>query len=73
MKLPVISGKDFIKRLKKKGYRFIHQEGSHMIIRLTEEPFTKLSVPNHKELDRGLLKSLLRDAEISVDEFIRLK
>lgn len=73
MKLPVVSGKEFIKRLKKKGYIFIHQEGSHMIIRLSTEPFTKLSVPNHKELDRGLLKSLLRDADISVDKFVSLK
>lgn len=73
MKLPVVSGKEFVKRLKKQGYEFIHQEGSHMIIRLKTEPYTKLSVPNHKELDRGLLRSLLRDADITIDEFIRLK
>ncbi len=73
MKLPVASGKEFIKRLKKKGYEFVHQEGSHMIIRLNTPPYTKLSVPNHKELDRGLLRSLIKDAGISVDAFIRLK
>jgi len=73
MRLPVVSGKECVKRLKKKGYEFVHQEGSHMIIRLNTEPFTKLSVPNHKELDRGLLRSLIKDAGISVDEFISLK
>lgn len=73
MKLPVVSGKEFVKRLKKKGFEFVHQEGSHMIIRLNVEPYTKLSVPNHKELDRGLLRSLIKDAGISVNEFIRLK
>ena len=73
MKLPVVSGREFVKRLKKKGYNFVHQEGSHMIIRLKTSPYTKLSVPNHKELDRGLLRSLLRDADITVDEFTRLK
>lgn len=73
MKLPVVSGKEFVKRLKKQGYEFIHQEGSHIIIRLKTEPYTKLSVPNHKELDRGLLRSLLRDADLSIDEFIKLK
>ncbi len=73
MKLPVVSGKEFVKRLKKKGYQFVHQEGSHMIIRLDVSPYTKLSVPNHKELDRGLLRSLIKDADISVDEFIGLK
>lgn len=73
MKLPVVSGKEFVKRLKKKGYKFVHQEGSHMIIRLNVPPYTKLSVPNHKELDRGLLRSLIQDADITVDEFIGLK
>ena len=73
MKLPVVSGKEFIKRLKKKGYLLVHQEGSHMIIRLTNPPYTKLSVPNHKELDRGLLRALIRDAGITIDEFIGLK
>ena len=73
MKLPVVSGKEFVKRLKKLGFEFVHQEGSHMIIRLNTEPFTKLSIPNHKELDRGLLRSLIKDVGISVDEFIRLK
>ena len=73
MKLPVVSGKEFVKRLKKRGYEFIHQEGSHMIIRLSVSPHTKLSVPNHKELDRGLLRSLIKDANITVDEFISLK
>ncbi len=73
MKLPVVSGKEFISRLKKKGYVLVHQEGSHIIIRLTNPPHTKLSVPNHKELDRGLLRALIRDARITVDEFINLK
>lgn len=73
MKLPVVSGKEFTKRLKKIGYEFVHQEGSHMIIRLNSAPYTKLSVPNHKELDRGLLRSLLKDADITVEEFIGLK
>lgn len=73
MKLPVVSGKEFVKRLKKQGYEFVHQEGSHMIIRLKRPPHIKLSVPNHKELDRGLLRSLIRDADMTVDEFIKLK
>lgn len=73
MKLPVVSGKEFIKRLKKKGYVLVHQEGSHMIIRLTNPPHTKLSVPNHKELDRGILRALIRNAGITVDEFVALK
>lgn len=63
MKLPVVSGKEFVKRLKKIGYGLVGQEGSH----------TKLSVPNHKELDRGLLRSLIRDADLTVEQFVELK
>ncbi len=73
MKLPVVSGNECIKRLKKKGYLLVHQEGSHIIIRLPTPPYTKLSVPNHKELDRGLLRALIRGAGLTVDEFIDLK
>lgn len=40
---------------------------------LSTPPYTKLSVPNHKELDRGLLRALIRDAGLTVDEFIALK
>lgn len=72
MKLPIISGKEFVKHVKKLGYQLEKQEGSHMILRLTKEPFTKLSVPNHKELSKGLLRSLINDIGITVEEFIDL-
>jgi predicted RNA binding protein YcfA (HicA-like mRNA interferase family) len=73
MKLPVVSGKEFVKRLKWKGYVWIGQEGSHMIIRLDVWPHSKLSVPDHKELDRGLLRALIRDANLTVEGFVSLK
>ena len=73
MKLLVVSGKEFVKRLKWKGYVWIGQEGSHMIIRSDVRPYTKLSVPDHNELDRGLLRALIRDANLTVEEFIGLK
>ena len=72
MKLPVVSGKECVKRFSRLGFEFVHQKGSHMIIRLNQHPFTKLSVPNHKEVDKGLLRRLLRDANISAEEFVNL-
>ena len=33
---------------------------------------TNLSVPDHRELDRGLLRGLIRDAQMTVDEFLAL-
>jgi predicted RNA binding protein YcfA (HicA-like mRNA interferase family) len=68
--LPVISGDDFVKAAHKIGYVWDHTEGSHMI--LLHRSGRRLSVPRHKELGRGLLRSLIRDAGLSREEFTRL-
>ncbi len=70
-KLPVISGQECIKALKKVGFYLKRQEGSHIILR-RDEPFTQLVVPDHKELDRGTLRAIIRQAGLKVDEFINL-
>jgi len=53
------------------GFIFKRQEGSHMILR-REQPFAQVSVPDHKELDKGTLRSILRYAGISVDQLLEL-
>ena len=68
--LPVISGDDFVKVIQKIGYQWDHTEGSHMI--LLHPSKGRLSVPRHKELGRGLLRNLIRDAGLTRDEFIAL-
>lgn len=68
--LPIISGDDFAKAVQKIGYVWDHTEGSHMILLHTSG--RRLSVPRHKELGRGLLRSLIRDAGLSREEFVRL-
>jgi len=70
-KLPVLSGKKCIKALEKVGFYFKRQEGSHVTIR-RDEPFCQLVVPLHEELDRGTLRAIIRQAELSVNEFIKL-
>ena len=70
-RLPVISGKDCIKALGRAGFYFKRQEGSHIVLR-SDEPFAQLVVPNHRELDRGTLRAIIRQSGLSVDEFIRL-
>ena len=69
-RLPVVSGDDFAKAVRKIGYVWDHTKGSHMI--LLHPSGRRLSVPRHKELDRGLLRFLIRDAGLSREEFIRL-
>ena len=68
-KLSNISGKRAVKAFKKIGYRVDHQSGSHMILYHQERQ--TLSVPNHKELAPGLLKGLIRNSGLTVDEFLK--
>jgi predicted RNA binding protein YcfA (HicA-like mRNA interferase family) len=70
-KLPRVSGADVVKALGKAGFRFIHQHGSHVILRRTD-PFAQTTVPNHRELDRGTPRAIIRQTGLSVDEFNKL-
>lgn len=70
-KLPVVSGADCIKALTKIGFDVVRQRGSHITL-VRQDPSTQLTVPNHKTIAKGTLRSLIRDAGLSVDEFIDL-
>ena len=65
-KLPVISGKELIKALMKTGYYVRDQEGSHIHLRHPQK--FPLTVPNHKEIARGTLRAIIRDAGLSLKE-----
>jgi predicted RNA binding protein YcfA (HicA-like mRNA interferase family) len=67
-RLSNISGKEAVKVFAKFGYVLDHQTGSHMI--LWHETRPTLSVPNHRELAPGLLRGLIRQAGLTVDEFL---
>lgn len=69
-KLPQISGKDTIKALARIGYYFFSQKGSH--IRLHHRNKKAVTVPNHRVLDKGLLRKIISDVELSVEEFLKL-
>lgn len=66
--LPRLSGRNCVKALTKIGFYQKRQHGSHIILR-RDNPFVQLVVPDHKELDRGTLRAILRQANLSVDEF----
>jgi predicted RNA binding protein YcfA (HicA-like mRNA interferase family) len=70
-KLPVISGKECIRALNKLDFYIVRQSGSHIVLR-RDDPFGQVIVPNHKVLDRGTLRSILRGCGVTVDEFINL-
>jgi predicted RNA binding protein YcfA (HicA-like mRNA interferase family) len=70
-KLPVVSGRQARRAFEKAGWVFNRQRSSHMI--LTKAGVAvNLSIPDHRELDRGLLRGLIRDAGITVEEFVEL-
>jgi predicted RNA binding protein YcfA (HicA-like mRNA interferase family) len=72
MKLPEVSGSEAIKAFRKIGYEIDEQHGSHVILRHAEPPHRRLSVPNHKDLAKGTLRALIREAGLTVEEFARL-
>jgi len=71
-KLPVVSAREAVKAFEQLGCEVDHQTGSHVILRQTEAPHRRLTVPNHAELAKGTLRSLIREAGISVAEFCDL-
>ncbi len=71
-KLPLISGEDAVRAFTRLGYERDHQTGSHIILRHVAPPYRRLTVPNHRELSKGTLRALIRQAGLSVEEFIGL-
>jgi predicted RNA binding protein YcfA (HicA-like mRNA interferase family) len=70
-RLPQVSGQQCVRALQRAGFLFTRQEGSHVILR-RREPFPQLVVPDHKELDRGTLRAIIRQSGLTVDEFTQL-
>ena len=68
--LPVISGRKTVRAFEKLGWQIARQRGSHIIM-VKDGEMTTLSIPDHKEIAKGTLRSLIRSAGITVDEFIR--
>ena len=70
-KLPQISGSDLVHALQKFGFRVRRQQGSHIIMR-RDNPFGQTVVPNHRQIDRGTLRAILRQTGISVEELTKV-
>ena len=70
-KLPRVSGQEVVSALTRLGFRVRRQHGSHIIMR-RDDPFGQTVVPNHREIDTGTLRAIIRQVGISVDEFNKL-
>ena len=70
-RLPRISGRECVKALERAGFVLKRQLGSHIILR-RDEPFAQVVVPDHRELDRGTLRAIIRAADLAADQFVAL-
>ena len=69
MKLPIISGKEMAKILSKFGYSVLDQKGSHLIMQgVREGTKRKVVVPQHSEIAKGTLLSILKQAGLTREE-----
>jgi predicted RNA binding protein YcfA (HicA-like mRNA interferase family) len=68
-KIPGLSGDDLIKALKKAGFHFVRQRGSH--ISLENGPYRTV-VPLHDELSRGTLLAILKQCGLSKEDLLKL-
>jgi predicted RNA binding protein YcfA (HicA-like mRNA interferase family) len=66
--LPLVSGRTCQRALERLGFRPVRQIGSHIVLR-RDDPFNQLVVPDHRTLDRGTLRSILRSAGITPEQF----
>lgn len=72
-KLPRLSGREVITVLSRTGYKITRQKGSHIIlIKETEKGRKAVVVPNHKEVDKGTLLEIIRQAGLTREEFVKL-
>lgn len=67
--LPVLSGRDVVAGFEKLGWQVARQRSSHIIL-VKDGHNATLSVPDHREVARGTLRSLVRASGITVDEFV---
>ena len=71
-RLPRISGEEAVKAFAKAGWTVERLSRRNHFVLSKPNSLHTLSIPNHKELDRGLLRSLIRQAGLTVEEFVQL-
>lgn len=70
-RLANISGKEAVKAFQKAGWQIVGQVGSHLVMS-KHGSRVNLSIPQHKELSIGTLRALIRNAGLTVEEFLNL-
>ena len=71
LRLKLCSGAAAVKKFKRAGWTVDRQVGSHVMMIKADYPYT-LSIPQHRELGVGILRKLIKQAQLTVDEFNKL-
>jgi predicted RNA binding protein YcfA (HicA-like mRNA interferase family) len=71
-RLSVVSGRDLVKVFARFGYLKDHQRGSHIILRQESPPYRRLTIPDHQEIAKGTLRTILREAGITLAELLEM-
>jgi predicted RNA binding protein YcfA (HicA-like mRNA interferase family) len=69
--LPKLSGRAVVRAFGRDGWRIARQKGSHIIL-VKDGSWATLSVPDHREVAPGTLRSLIRAAGLTVEAFVAL-
>ena len=72
-KLVIISSAKMAKILEKLGFKMIRQKGSHAFFRHTDGRATVIPTHKGEDLGKGIIKSILNDVEISLEEYDKLR
>jgi predicted RNA binding protein YcfA (HicA-like mRNA interferase family) len=67
-----VSSREVIKALARMGYEQDHQRGSYVVVRQRMPPYRRITVPDHPEIAKGTLRAIIRQAGITVAQFIAL-
>ena len=70
--LPQISGREVVSALLKVGYEKDRQKGSHIVLRQVKYPHRRIVVPDHREVAKGTLRKIIKQAGLTVEEFKQL-
>ena len=67
--LPLVSGREVVRALRKLDYEQDRQHGSHIVLRQVAYPHRRITVPDHDEVAKGTLRAIIREAGLTVNEF----
>ena len=70
-RLPALSFREVVRALERLGFRVDHATGSHYRLKHAQDPRRTTVVPRHsRDIKRGVLRSIIRQAGLTVEEFL---